>query len=262
MSDLIKCPNCGADIDATLSKCPYCGYINIEGAEDQYMDKLEEMRNRLDVVDDEARDEYKKGLFKPLKVIIVVSIIVLVIFLTALLLSARIDRANKDASTHTGEDTLAEMKWEKEHYALYDELYDSGDYEKLTEAIYKDRDEGHSVHRWDHYNFYTYYIYYKETEDTLKKVDGEGWNDYSSVIVTYNCMYFYYMLNDDDEGLDETETEKIGPFADQMLEILTDRLGYDESQLDNLRDRVLNQYGNFDYDKVKEVTEEYKSRYK
>ena len=129
MSKMIKCPNCGADIDETLSKCPYCGYINIEGAEDQYMDKLEDMRSKLDVVDDEARDEYKKGLFKPLKVIIIVSVIVFVIFCVGLLLSARIDKINKDSSTHTGEDTLAEMKWEKEHYALYDELLESGEYD-------------------------------------------------------------------------------------------------------------------------------------
>ncbi|MBO4845273.1 MAG: zinc ribbon domain-containing protein [Lachnospiraceae bacterium] len=262
MSKMIKCPNCGADIDETLSKCPYCGYINIEGAEDQYMDKLEDVRSKLDVVDDEARDEYKKGLFKPLKVIIIVSVIVFVIFCAGLLLSARIDKINKDSSTHTGEDTLAEMKWEKEHYALYDELLESGEYDELVETIYQDRNEGHTVHRWDHYNFYTYYVYCKETEETLEKVDKEGWNNYASTIVTYDCLYYIYMLDDEDTGLNDEDRERIVPCAEYMHTIFTDRLGYDDEQIDELKKRVLNEYGNMDYDKVKEVAEENQNKYK
>ena len=262
MSKLIKCPNCGADIDESLSKCPYCGYINIEGAEDQYMDKLEDMRSRLDVVDDEARDEFKKGIFKPLKVIVIVSIIVFVIFCAGLMLYLRAEKINKDASTHTGEDTLSEMKWEKEHFAFYDQMFENGEYDKLADTIYQDINDEHNTHRWDHYNFYIYYSYFKETEEILKKVDKEGWNDYAAIIVTYDCMYYSYMLNDKDAGLNETETEKIMPFADKMHQISKDRLGYDDEQLEELKKRVLNEYGNMDYDKVKEVAKENQKNYK
>ena len=44
---MIICPNCGAEIENDVTKCPYCGYINVEGAEKKYFDELDDIKEDL-----------------------------------------------------------------------------------------------------------------------------------------------------------------------------------------------------------------------
>ena len=79
----IKCPNCGAVFEVREDKCPYCGYINLGGAEAKFLRDLEETRKKLDVVDDEARQEYKDemkaGGKHVVKLIMIVYVVILVL---------------------------------------------------------------------------------------------------------------------------------------------------------------------------------------
>ena len=51
----IVCTSCGASFDKDEPKCPYCGTLNPYGAEKEYKEKLEDIREKLDVVDDIAK---------------------------------------------------------------------------------------------------------------------------------------------------------------------------------------------------------------
>ena len=53
MSTMIKCSNCGADFEPKGDRCPYCGYIYEIGAQQKYMSDLIDIREALDVVDEE-----------------------------------------------------------------------------------------------------------------------------------------------------------------------------------------------------------------
>lgn len=80
MSDKIQvCINCGAEINASDTKCPYCGYINEEGAEKAYMDRLNDIRNDLDSVDEEAAAEYGKDYGRVLKLILITLAVLLAV---------------------------------------------------------------------------------------------------------------------------------------------------------------------------------------
>ena len=37
---IVNCETCGAEFDASLVRCPYCGTAYEPAAEDEYMDKL------------------------------------------------------------------------------------------------------------------------------------------------------------------------------------------------------------------------------
>ena len=39
-AELIKCENCGAEVDIQEPRCPYCGSFLYEGAEQEYWDKM------------------------------------------------------------------------------------------------------------------------------------------------------------------------------------------------------------------------------
>ena len=41
------CINCGAQINTSDTKCPYCGYINVEGAEKKFLSDLDEIDRNI-----------------------------------------------------------------------------------------------------------------------------------------------------------------------------------------------------------------------
>ena len=261
MSKKHICPNCGAKIEAYDAKCPYCGYINHDGAEKKYMNELEEVRQKLDVVDDEAREEYKKGVSGSVKIIVIVFAVLIVLTGIITILGSWIDRVESDAGTHTGEDTLAELSWSKEQFAYYDKLYEAGEYDKLLETITGDEKE-HDTYKWKHNAFVSYYGMYNSTVRLLEEVEEKGWNEYNSETVTFYCMSYYYDLKEDKKNVDEDEIQKLKPYAEYMHDILNNRLGYEDDELEQLESRLCGEYGMLSYSEVMKVTEENKERYR
>ncbi len=257
MNNIYKCPNCGAAMEKYSPKCPFCGYINEEGAERQYMEKLDKVRRKLDVVDEEAAGEYKKS-YKKLFIIIVATLLVFAALATAYFLfknfAESIIRSRSNAS---GEDMLKEMTWQRENFPRYDSLYEAGKYDELLEAVYADYE--HDTYKWEHKDFVYVYGRYHDTVMLLTEVDKNGWNEYAASAATYNCMFFYY--GNYAEELDEEEQEILKPCRDEMETIIKERLNYSEDELNRLKDEVINQYGNIEYDKCEKVAKKYYDRY-
>ena len=107
------CINCGAQINTSDTKCPYCGYINEEGAEKAYIDHLYDIRDNLDSVDEKAATEYGRGYGKVLKLILITLAVLLVIsgIVYAIRLTEKSKRKVTDQSR--GSDMLNEMTWKK-----------------------------------------------------------------------------------------------------------------------------------------------------
>jgi len=260
MENSCKCPNCGADITMDVVSCPFCGYINPIGAEKEYMGKLEEVRESLDVVDDEAIEDYKKTMARPVKVIIAVIMVALVILVISVVIIRVKNTRKVDASLHTGETTLEEMKWQKENFALFNDMYEKGEYDKLTDAIDNIIKE-HSIYEWEHAVFYEYYSIYKDTKESIEEVDRRGWSESTAGLVTYDCMRYYYCM-EEETMLNEEEKENLKPCADYMLEITKNRLGYDEEALEEMREIVLHESGYLIYFKVRSIAKENMKKYK
>ena len=63
MGKIAACESCGAEFDDDLPKCPYCGFVNLKGAEKEYMKKLEDFREDMGVDDvplEELKDTFQK----------------------------------------------------------------------------------------------------------------------------------------------------------------------------------------------------------
>ena len=61
------CPSCGGEHADWARICPYCGSVNEQVDEEVYLAHLEEMRRKLDNVDEEAETVYEttvKSTFK------------------------------------------------------------------------------------------------------------------------------------------------------------------------------------------------------
>jgi hypothetical protein len=144
----VECPNCGAVFDAEETRCPYCAYINPEGAEAKYLKDLENRRRELDSVDDQVRSEYrreiKKSAGKALKAVLIIALI-------AALIGGALFVAEKRLFQKDRDDYAAELAWEHARFPDYDKLFEAGDYEELIEAIAEDG-ETHDVWNWEHYD--------------------------------------------------------------------------------------------------------------
>ncbi len=144
----IKCLNCGAVFEAEEAKCPYCGYINPEGAESKFLRELENTRKELDNVDEEAASSYvrevKKGAGSVAKIIAIALVVALVIAGGYLLLQ-------KTVFNHDKGSYAEELVWEREHFKEYDAMFEAKEYDELMEAIANDGEE-HAVYNWEHYD--------------------------------------------------------------------------------------------------------------
>ena len=261
------CPNCGAEVKSTDTRCPFCGYINEEGAEKAYMDRLNDLKNDLDVVDEEAAEEYGKGYGKILKLILITLAVLLVI--SGIVIVRNIVKENKRRASYgnSGDDILEEMTWKKETFAELDRLYEAGDYEKLCDVMYEAFDKHYSVNEWKHYRFASAYNDYLTTVEDFERIDREGFSKYEAGDIFYKCCFFYY--HDDvykygeiDNKLSEEELEKLKPATEYMIKVLHERLGFSDEDMDSLKDRLVSSYNSLKYDECQKVIEEHMDQIK
>ena len=72
----VNCETCGGEFDASLVRCPYCGTTYEPAAEEEYMGKLENVREELS----EHTKDADHAVWKTFKKIFLTAIVVTVIF--------------------------------------------------------------------------------------------------------------------------------------------------------------------------------------
>ena len=266
MSDFTyNCPNCGAAIKKTESKCPYCGFINEEGAENKYMDRLYDLRNDLDTVDEQAAAGYGKSFKRPLKIIAVTLAILIIITAAAAVISAVFKSRERDFDPKKSSDMLEEMTWKKEAFREFDSLYEQGEYEKLCEAVFAGDTENHSPYEWKHYWFAKIYKDYLMTVEDLERIDKEGWSQYDAGNIFYRCSFCHYeqlYKNQYSNSLTDEEVKKLQPAITYMNDILHERLGFTDEDMEDLKDELIGKYDTLLYDECTRVGKEHMARYK
>lgn len=139
------CSHCGAEIDDTMPKCPYCDALIIKGAEEAYMEKLYDIKEDMeelkeipfDVVEEEVKYQGRR-----MKKIIIATVVVVIIFLGFFFLNEkRYDR-----------DYTADYIWEQENYPIMSEMYEKGELEELEEFYFNALEEDRSLWNWEYFD--------------------------------------------------------------------------------------------------------------
>lgn len=85
----VRCNKCGGWFDTSEPKCPYCGAIYVPGAEAEYMDKLGDIREDMEDLEDlalsETGSEMKSALKKTFLTVLAVAGGIIALFLIAAL---------------------------------------------------------------------------------------------------------------------------------------------------------------------------------
>lgn len=231
---MIVCPNCGANINEDVTKCPYCGYINIEGAEQKYMDNLGEIRENLAQVEKESAKALKKGLSKATKVIIAtVAVLLALVAIYAVILIVELQNHPKELFLSAEEKAFASAYKVVAGEEL-DEAYDNKDIALMAEIFDRAYSEDR-VSLWgvNHYEAGYAASCYMKLEQALPKLEGGKLKKRDAEAITYYCFYFYYRgYGDDGEEIFDRIRDR------EIIPIITDRLGFTIEDMESFRDRV------------------------
>ena len=83
MKEYVNCSSCGAQFPASKIRCPYCGTAYEPAAEEEYMEKLEDIRTELDQHKTDADKSTVKSLVRAILIFVVVVAILLLLGLAA-----------------------------------------------------------------------------------------------------------------------------------------------------------------------------------
>ncbi len=139
------CQACGAEIDDTMPKCPYCDTLIPKGAEKAYMEKLygiNEDMEELKEIPIQAVIEETKSQGKRIRKIIMITVIIVLVLAGIFMWSDK-----KYERDHT-----ADYIWEEQNFPMMSELYEEGKYEELEEIYLKAWDEDRPVWNWEYHD--------------------------------------------------------------------------------------------------------------
>lgn len=216
------CPNCGGDFAEWAPKCPYCGNMNYRGAEKQYMDQLETLRQDMEELPEASKEHYRKEvggavkkLFRPLLVLMlaVVMITVLGVFW------------ERHQEKKYEERYLRVYAWEKENFPKLNQWYEAGEYDQIVE--FSDRlweeDSEFRLNNWEHTVFVIdYYKPYSAClllHRTLEAGKTPSWEMAADALPAGIFLAFYTTEEKLEEKADEMEKWGYGLTGDEVLKV-------------------------------------------
>lgn len=251
MADKIICTSCGGEFEDNLPKCPFCGSMNLSGAEAEYMDKLDDVREDMEELEDtpieETRKEIRKqGRFlkKTFLVIAVILVGLIVIWGIHEKLYSRYDR-----------DAKADYLWQKENFPMMDQLYQERKYDELVEFLNSDAAIDKPVWEWEHYEMIETYGATKDLQYYFEREQQRDFErqDYVSILCDeLRIIGFLYYSDESDE-----DKEVLAAYAEPYLRDYEERWDMTQEEKDGF-DSMLREYrGTYSYAECKKFVKQW-----
>ena len=152
---MLRCPNCGALYKEGLKHCPYCRSVDDYQDESEYLEDLDDLKDRLEVLPGTViREENRRQTKEAARDF---AVILRRIGITAgiiLLLFAGLRFVDRAVLGNSEENRLKEQKeeylWKQENFKKLDEMYANKDYEGLLE--FDENCQNSGIYDWEHYN--------------------------------------------------------------------------------------------------------------
>lgn len=197
---MIRCANCGAEIEGTVECCPYCGALNESGAQAKYMDGLEKVRDGLEELEQLPERQYKKTL--PVLFFLAAGITAAILLLAGG--SGYLKRTAERAREQEYEKKAYQRAiWMDEYFPVLEEWFREGEYDKLA-ALYETAGEeegSEALYNWKRYGFLSIYRPYYEGVQGVKELKEEKAGSWDIAYVLRNFLEFRYYYTG--ERLDE-----------------------------------------------------------
>ncbi|MBQ8278617.1 MAG: hypothetical protein IJZ23_02130 [Roseburia sp.] len=250
MAKLIICNSCGAEFSNEEPKCPYCGTMNYDGAEKEYFEKLEDIREDVEELNAVPMQETKAELKKQgrfIKKIVTVVLVLAVIFGVILFLQEKsYDRDEKE-----------DFLWQQENYPKMNAMYEAGEYDELIAFYRKAQEDDRLLYEWEHADFVDTYISVEEFYGDLEYMESyEDISDgmYTSILWNQWSIYRYAVS-------DEMSEDEKAYFAEDFIVVeqhLRNDWDYEEATFHELASRFTEEYGYISWDECEDYIKEWK----
>ncbi len=249
MNKMISCPSCGAQFEDTLAKCPYCGTMYYPAAEKEYMDQMEDLREDVGELKELPKEEAKQHLKK--RAGFIRTVLILIAVIAAVIGGLYLRNERKEAK-----ETEEEYRWIREHAPELDSLYESGQYDEMTEQYSSYRNEGKPVWLWGHSEFAYRLSVIRETEELLREVEsGHNGKDLLAPL-----LYDEVSLLDFEREhpyLSEKEYRYVLEQAVPYLEDMRTRFRLDDEKMEEISKISKENYGAFPYKECEKIVQEF-----
>ncbi len=231
---MINCPNCGAEIEEDVTKCPYCEYINLPGAEKEFNEKIEKIKTNIAETKKEPGKALKKGFFSGVKTIVltILALLVLIIIIVGLLLHETKNRPPLVLNAEQEAEAVAYRALAEEQII---EAYENKDIDRLA-AIFDKAFSEDRVSLWGvaHYEAAQAASNYRSLMRCMPNLEKEKMTKKEAEEITYYCFYFYYKAYGTDAA------ELFDPVREnEILPIIWDRLMFTEQEMESFRSEVM-----------------------
>ncbi|NCB93640.1 MAG: zinc ribbon domain-containing protein [Clostridia bacterium] len=234
------CSSCGAQLKDTDARCPYCGTINPIGAEAEYMDKLEDIREDTEHLADIPPEEYTRSLKTQSHFALKIALIVVGICIFIFLLFTGIRLIGEHSEK---KQIRQEIAFEKEYLPKLNEIYALGDDDKTLEYLNElyEMDGSTALGNWKHSTYFYYYSLYLDVlhlremfkDGTYEEPDLR--NGFFSGLTLYFDEIFYMEY----ENLTAEELSKVESFKKESMEMFTQDMGYTEEEISDVYQSLL-----------------------
>ena len=250
--DIVVCPSCAAEFSKDNAKCPFCGVMYYQGAEKAYMEHLESVKeelSELQYLPEETIKEEVRSVGKLLRKVVI--ILVILVAVIAGLVYWLVQKQRKQDR----EDFL----YQHANYPVFDEMYDNGEYDALSEKYNEALLNGDDMWSWEHRDFISAYNSVKMSQDVMARIDGGevlGAGEYARLLWDeWNVVMYLGSGN-----LDEQEKAYIDAIAGDVIADLKTRWGMSEEQLSEWYDRLAADYYIITYDECKKFIKDWMKR--
>lgn len=247
---LMECKSCGAHFDEMLPACPYCGTMSIKGAEAEYMDKLEDIREDMEDLIAVPVMETKKALKKQTKFVLIVIGVILGLFLLLVLVELIFGyHAPK-------RDRQADFAWQQETFPVLDELYEQENYNELLTRYYQAFEEDAPIGAWEHYEFTSALALMADFNYILdEEASGKVLNKYDYRSLLY--AGFRVETYAESTAYTEEELERLQPYIERVREDFNTRWNFTREELEYFEKEAEENYGVVPYDAIEDFVEDW-----
>ncbi len=251
----LECVSCGATFADTEPKCPFCGSFNFKGAEKEYMEKLEDVRDDLeDLANIPAREtvEELKQQGKFLKKIflgIFIAIVIGLLIWAGMLLY--------DRMVYGEQDDKADYIWTQENLPTWNALYAERKYQELKILYEEAVSMGQPAYLWEHSYLMEDLIRADEMEEAMEKAAAGTLSEQGYAGLFFDHCKF--LARKYDTYYPEEDLVLIEPYIEQTKEDLKTFWGLDEAAIEALDTELQTTNGPI-YSECKKFAEEWRER--
>ncbi len=215
------CKECGAEFDEALPSCPYCGALNYIGAEKEYQDSLDELKENLSQMGDDTKEAYH-GELKKNRLVLITTFCLLLLGI-GIVIGVSLFLSNRSDEKYAAEER-SRILWRKQYEPVMDAMYEDGDLDGLLVFVEDhSSDTGYSAYTWRHMDFLKVYEYYSTFQNDLTELDFSDPADIRWFL--YDAVMIHYYNREGNYDYSDEEKEQLTLWCQEVLDTVYQNIG-------------------------------------